>query len=67
MVINKSTSSQSAAISLANFRPQSRAQVWQLTSSNVITRRSDVAVSSSGSISTTVPAQSITLFVVPAL
>jgi len=41
------------------------AQAWQLTSANVISRLADVAVSDR-SFSTTVPAQSITLFVIPA-
>lgn len=39
-------------------------QVWQLTASNSITRIADVAVSGSEFV-TSVPGQSVTLFVVP--
>ena len=40
------------------------AQAWQLTASNAIQRLADVPVAAS-SLSTTLPAQSITLFVIP--
>src|SRR4029077_18434448 len=49
---------------VANFSPGSSAQVWQLTASNSITHLADAAVSGQG-FSTSVPAQSVTLFVVP--
>jgi hypothetical protein len=66
MVISKYlTGSTPVTVSLANFNPGSTAQAWQLTSANAITRLADVTVSG-GSLSLTVPAQSITLFVVPA-
>ncbi|HYG75239.1 MAG TPA: glycoside hydrolase family 44 protein [Planctomycetota bacterium] len=65
MVINKTTSSNAVTLNLANFLAGSPAQRWQLTSSNAIARQADVGVSS-GSLSATVPAQSITLFVIPA-
>lgn len=66
MVINKQLSTSAPiAVSLASFTPGTHAQAWQLTSANAITRLSDVAVSGT-SFSTTVPAQSITLFVIPA-
>jgi hypothetical protein len=65
MAINKDLSS-SPAVSLhfSNFTSGGPAQVWQLTSSNAIVRLADAAVSSS-TIAATLPAQSITLFVIP--
>ena len=66
MIINKALSgSTPVTVSLANFIAGAAAQAWQLTSANAITRLADVPVSG-GSISATVPAQSITLLVVPA-
>ena len=41
------------------------AQVWQLTSANTITRLADLTFSGTAIVAT-LPAQSITLFVVPA-
>jgi PKD repeat protein len=52
-------------INLANFTPGSEVQRWQLTAANAITRLADIAPTGQ-SLSTTVPAQSVTLFVVPA-
>ena len=52
-------------LNVSNFTPNGAAQVWQLTSSNAITRLADVGVSSS-TLATTVPPQSVTLFIVPA-
>jgi len=65
MVINKSlTAGVLAHINLANFPPRTGvAQVWQLTSANAITRLSDVGLTGS-SFELSVPAQSITLFVI---
>jgi hypothetical protein len=66
MVINKALSgSASATITLANVSHGAAAQAWQLTSANAITRLADVAVSGAHAIVTTLPAQSVTLFVVP--
>jgi len=66
MVVNKVLSGQTPAlINLANFSSQGLAQVWQLTSSNTITRLSDLHFSGN-SFTTAVPPQSITLFVLPA-
>ena len=66
MVINKQlTASALPTINLANFAPAGTAQVWQLTSANTITRLSDLSFTGS-TITNTLPAQSITLFVVPA-
>ena len=52
-------------LQLANFTAETSAQAWQLTATNVITPLSDVPMSGS-TLSTTLPAQSITLFVVGA-
>jgi hypothetical protein len=65
MVINKNLSSaNTVTANLANFAGNGVAQVWQLTAANSIMHLSDIGYSGS-SFSTTVPAQSITLFVVP--
>jgi hypothetical protein len=67
MVISKTLSGNTPiTIHLSHFSAASTAQVWQLTSANAIARLSNVAVSQSA-LSATVPAQSITLFVVPGL
>lgn len=52
------------SIALTNFSTNGSAQVWQLNSTNVITRLSDVSFSS-GTINLSVPGPSITLLVVP--
>jgi len=66
MVVNKQLTAASAlTLNLANFNTTGTAHVWQLTSANSINHLSDVAVSGN-SLSTTVPIQSITLFVLPA-
>jgi hypothetical protein len=66
MVINKQlTASATASVTINNFLASGTAQVWQLTSANVITRLSDLSFAGSG-FTNTVPAQSITLFVLPA-
>jgi hypothetical protein len=66
MVINKTTNNTPATINLSNFSSYRTAQVWQLTGiTNQINRLADAAVSN-GTITATLPAQSITLFVVPA-
>ena len=51
-------------LKLANFAGSASAQEWQLTNSNAITQLANVTVSA-GQISMVVPAQSISLFVVP--
>jgi hypothetical protein len=64
MVIAKVLSgSTPVAVNLANYFATGAAQVWQLTSANVITRLADVAVAGN-SIGMSVPAQSVTLLVV---
>ena len=66
MVINKQQGSTPVTLSLANFSTGSTAQVWQINSASqtAIAHLSDVSVASN-SISTTVPSQSMTLFVIP--
>ena len=65
MCINKSPSVSTVAnINLANFSAVGTAQVWQLTSANVISHLSDINFVG-GSLSLTAPAQSITLLVIP--
>jgi len=66
VVINKQlTVSATAAIALTNFLSSGTAQVWQLTSANVITRLSDINFIGT-SFSNSLPPQSITLFVLSA-
>jgi hypothetical protein len=66
-VINKQlTAGATASISLNNFLPAGTGQVWQLTSANTIMRLSDISFSGT-TFTSTVPVQSITLFVLPAV
>lgn len=66
MVISKASGgSTPISLAVAHFAG-SAAQMWQLTSANKITHLPNTALSG-GSLSATLPAQSITLFVVPAL
>jgi hypothetical protein len=66
MAINKQLlASAPATIGWTNFLPSGTAQVWRLTSANTITRLSDIAFTGN-TLSNTLPAQSITLFVVSA-
>lgn len=64
MAINKATAATPMTLNLTNFSPQSLAGVWQLNSSNRIARLPDLAVTGA-TLSLTVPAQSVTLFVLP--
>lgn len=65
MAVNKQLSSNApTSITLTNFLPAGPAQAWRLTSANAITRLSDVALTGN-ILSNTLPAQSITLFVIP--
>ncbi len=52
-------------MNLSNFAAGPTAQVWQLDASNAITHLADVAVGG-GSLAATLPAQTVTLFVIPA-
>jgi hypothetical protein len=66
MVVHKRLSGNTpVTLSLAGFAAGGKTQVWQLTSTNAITRLADLPVSSS-SVSMSVPPQSVTLFVIPA-
>jgi Glycoside hydrolase family 44 len=67
MVINKQQGSTPVTVSLAHFANTGTAQAWQINSAaqTSIAHLADVAVTSNA-ISTTVPSQSITLFVIPA-
>ncbi|HEX4945354.1 MAG TPA: glycoside hydrolase family 44 protein [Blastocatellia bacterium] len=66
MVVSKVLSgSTTTTINLANFTHTGVAQVWQLTSANTINRLANINFSG-GSFSTSLPPQSITLFVIPA-
>ena len=66
MVIAKYLSSSTpVTINFANYAHASTAQAWQLTSANAINRLTDVSFAGNA-LTTTVPPQSITLFVVAA-
>ncbi|HEY2396853.1 MAG TPA: glycoside hydrolase family 44 protein [Rudaea sp.] len=66
MVISKVLSgSTPVTVNLANFAAAGVVQAWQLTSANAITRLTDMSFGGS-SFATSVPAQSITLYVVVA-
>jgi hypothetical protein len=64
MAINKVANASRISISLSNVNPSGPAAVWQLTTANQIARLADLPITSS-TISNILPAQSITLFVVP--
>ena len=66
MVVNKDLSgSTPVSLEVAGFDHPGPAQVWQLTAANQISRLADVSFTGS-TISTTLPAPSITLFVMSA-
>ncbi len=65
IVINKQLSTSPAAtINLSTFAHRGVAQVWQLTAANAINHLADVGVTGTNLVAA-LPAQSITLFVVP--
>jgi hypothetical protein len=64
IVINKVPSSAPVTLGLSGFSPAPAAEVWRLTSSNSIQHLPDVPVSGHA-LSANLPAQSITLFVIP--
>jgi len=65
IVINKQlNASATVALTLANSPNCGAAQAWQLTSGNNITRLGDLSFNGN-ILSNTVPAQSVTLFVLP--
>lgn len=67
IVINKQQGNTPVTVNLAGFTAKATAQSWQInsTAQTSITRLADVAVNSN-TLTTTVPAQSITLFVLAA-
>lgn len=65
MTINKIAGWTPVTISLTNYLSSGSAQVWQLTSSNSINRMADLHFSG-GTLTNTVPPQSITLLVIGA-
>ena len=65
IVINKVANGTPLQLTLANFNPAGTAQAWQLTAANSITRLADVNVAD-GNFNANLPAQSITLFIIPA-
>jgi hypothetical protein len=65
MVINKDLNNATPLrAAITNFANSGTAQAWQLMANNVITRLADVPYAN-GILSNTLPAQSITLFVLP--
>lgn len=65
MVINKTLSGFTPlALAVTNFANSGTAQAWQITSSNVLARLADIPYAG-GTVSNTLPAQSITLLVLP--
>lgn len=66
MVVNKVlTGSTPITVNLAGFTPGASVAAWQLTSKNSIQKLATAGTVSSSSLAATVPAQSITLFVIP--
>ena len=66
MVVNKALAGATpVTLNLANFTAAGVVQAWQLSSANAIIRLADLGAGAAG-ISTTVPPQSITLFVIAA-
>jgi hypothetical protein len=67
MVVRKERSDSSeVTINLANFAAGGAAQAWQLTAANKIERLPDTAIKGIR-LETVVPAQSVTLFVIPSV
>ncbi len=66
MVINKVSSSATIRINLSNFTPGTTATVWQISSATQtsINHLANATVSG-GQLNATVPAQSVTLYVIP--
>jgi hypothetical protein len=64
MLVNKMAAASSTSVQLANFSAAPKAAVYQLTATNAIARLGDATVSG-GQTLLSLPAQSITLLVVP--
>jgi O-glycosyl hydrolase len=65
MVVNKGAASAPTTVTLANAAHGAASEVWQLTAANAIARLADVPVSGAHAPTATLPAQSVTLFVIP--
>ncbi len=66
MVLSKfMTDTTPVTLNLANFAPRRTAQVWQMSGANTSIQRLSDLVVAGGSLTTSVPARSITLFVIP--
>ncbi len=65
MVINKALEGPTPVSLAVSHFPGTTAQVWQLTSANAITHLPNASIAA-GHLAATLPAQSVTLFVVPA-
>jgi len=64
MVINKQLSTAvTTTVNISSFAHRGTTQVWQLTATNAITHNADVSITGTSFVAT-LPAQSITLFVV---
>jgi len=64
MVINKQLSTATTTtVNISSFAHRGTTQAWQLTAANTITRLADVTISGTSFVAT-LPAQSVTLFVV---
>ena len=65
IVVNKALEAATpTALALSHFAPGGAAQAWQLASANAIVHLPDVPVAD-GHLTATLPAQSVTLFVIP--
>ena len=65
MVINKQLSTAATTtVNISSFAHRATAQGWQLTAANAITRIADAGITGTSFVAT-LPAQSVTLFVVP--
>jgi hypothetical protein len=64
MVINKIAGATPVTLGLGHFTTSGTAAAYQLTAANALTRLANVKWSA-GKLTATVPAQSITLFVLP--
>lgn len=71
MIINKAAQDNTVVVTLANCVAKANVQVWQLTSANVITQLPGgpvpAPVNGVTTVTMTAPAQSITLYVIPAV
>jgi len=64
MVINKQLSTDTTTtVNISSFAHRGTTHAWQLTAANTITRLADVTISGTSFVAT-LPAQSVTLFVV---